>query len=159
MECPRVCLAFSQWELCVPSDQCYALSSVCALEPSFRTPRWLAVLTKEMACSSHVGVAKRLMVTVTSVQQALIQTGARSCICVHTYTHTCIPRKHIHVYTHIHAPTREHNLYLFMCPYMQMYTHNVYTYAHVHVSRYIHTPVSVICTCSVMNTYEHTHVY
>lgn len=42
---------------------------------------------------------------------------------------------------------------------MQMHTHTVYTYAHIRVCTSIHTPMSVTYMCSVMNTFEHTHVY
>lgn len=117
-------------------------------------PPWLTVPTKEMAYSSRVGVAKHLMVTVTSMQQALIQTGA------HTHTHTNMhiqEHTRVHTHTYIYNHTCEHTL--FICPHRQMHTHSVYTYAHIHVCMSLHTPMSVICMCSVMNTFEHTHVY
>lgn len=121
---------------------------LCNLGPPFRTPLWLAVVTREMSCSSLVGVAKHLMVTVTSVQQHLIQTG------VHAHTHTYIHTQtnvHTHEHTRLHnmyacTHTHKYNLCMFMCPHIHTHSY-LYKYAYIHMYTCILTRVSVIYTC------------
>lgn len=111
-----------------------------------------------MSCSSLVGVAKHLMVTVTSVQQHLIQTG------VHAHTHTCT---HTHVHTHEHTRlhnmyacthTHKHNLCMFVSPHIGTFTSiRICIYPYVHM--YTHTCECNLhmFTCSVINTCEIIH--
>ena len=124
MECLPVCLAFSQWELYVPRDQCYALSSVSS-GTSIQNSSLVGCTHQGNGLLIPCGSGQASDGDCDHAQQALIQIEASACAHTHTHTHTHtnVYTQETHMYTHTYTCTHtcEHNLYLFMCA--RIYAH------------------------------------
>jgi hypothetical protein len=138
MECLPVCLAFSQWELYVPRDQCYALSSVSS-GTSIQNSSLVGCTHQGNGLLIPCGSGQASDGDCDHAQQALIQIEASACAHTHTHTHThtqtCTPRKHTCIHTHIHAPTHVNITYTCSC--VHVYTHtcecNLHMFSNEHL--------------------------